>query len=631
MCGINGIIDPFGTRDLFPLIKKMNTVLTHRGPDNEGVFCSDIDRLALGHTRLSILDLTESGHQPMISEENGNILVFNGEIFNYLELNLKYLSHAQFKSSSDTETILKLYNLLGPKFLEELDGMFSIAIWDKNNTELILARDLSGKKPLYFSDEGSRFSFSSELKGLFELPWIKRDINEKALYDFLTFNFVKTPESIFKGVNKFRAGHVMHVRNGKITKYEPFKTLKKKTIPSISYKHYENDLYDIIERSVRRRMISDVPVGAFLSGGVDSSAVVALMRKFSAQTIKTFTVKFSNQPAYNEDVFAGRVAKEFNTDHYVHEVTKSDTLDFIHNITSIYDEPQSDTTSIPIYFISKLAKESGVKVVLNGDGPDELFAGYDNFSRYNKLNKYYESTLRLPKPLRGLFRSTVNLYWPNSNLSEIGNRLYFGQDLMWPGSTGMKESFKKSLLSPSFIARLGQVNSYSIVEDVKLEFDSFNQGKSADYINWLCFAGYKQSIIERFLFRSDRLGMANSIEARSPFLSDEMVEFALSVPSEWKVRQGINKYIFKKSLERVLPNEILYRKKMGFNLPIREWASETICEFLLTEIDSFSKETGWVNSAAVKNQVEQLKRGNNQVVNNLWTLYFLINWYKKWF
>jgi asparagine synthase (glutamine-hydrolysing) len=378
-------------------------------------------------------------------------------------------------------------------------------------------------------------------------------------------------------------------------------------------------------------MISDVPVGAFLSGGVDSSAIVALMRDQTQQEIKTFTVDFEGQPAYSELEFAKSVSNRYNTNHFVKTVSKKDTLEFISRITEIYDEPQADTTAIPIYFISKLARENNIKVVLNGDGPDELFAGYSNYARYVRVNSYYNLASHAPKFIKGISSLVLNRLKPNTPISEMSSRLYNDQELMWPGASGIKESNKRKILSKEFMQKLGSYSSYDHVKQLKKDYQKYMNGQDSDYIQWLCYSGYKQAVIEKFLFRADRLGMANSIEARSPFLDHEMIELALSIPSEYKIKNGTTKYILKKSLERILPNEVLYRKKMGFCLPIREWAADTIGDYVLENINQFAKETGWFNQHEVIRQVKSLKNGKDETTNNIWTIYFLINWYKKWF
>lgn len=632
MCGINGIYKLSSNHlNLKDEITKMNSQLAHRGPDDNGFWIDDSNRLALGQTRLSILDLSSAGHQPMHDNIGENTIIFNGEVYNFKLLNKKFLNDEVFNSHSDTETLLKLYRKFGLDMLQHLNGMFAFAIWDASKEELILARDRSGKKPLYFTEMNGHFSFSSELKALFKLPWIKKEIDNKVLYDFLTYNTVATPHTMFKGISKFKPGHYMVVTKEGIKAYESFNDLKHRDLNFSSEKELEDLVYSKLEESVKLRMISDVPVGAFLSGGVDSSAIVALMRENTPNEIKTFTIGFENQPNYNELKYAEKIAKRYNTNHFVKTVSPNDLLDFIPKITDIYDEPQADTTAIPIYFISQLAKEENIKVVLNGDGPDELFSGYTNYERYVKTHQYFNFANKAPKFIKGIANNLVNKIQPGSPLSEMTNRLYNNQDFYWPGAGGMKESTKHNIISSHFKNSTNGHSSYNYVNQLKHDYNQFLDGHKFDYTNWLCYSGYRQAVTERFLYRADRLGMAHSIEARSPFLNHEMVQLALSIPSKYKIKNGVNKYILKKSLERILPNEILYRKKMGFNLPIREWAKETIYNGVKDNIVQFNKDTNIFNLEEVNTQLRLLKEGNDQYTNTIWSIYFLINWYKKWF
>nr|WP_321231931.1 asparagine synthase (glutamine-hydrolyzing) [uncultured Psychroserpens sp.] len=632
MCGINGIFQlSSGNIHLKDAVSAMNVELAHRGPDDKGVWVDDSNNLGLGQTRLSILDLSNAGHQPMHDASVKNTIVYNGEVFNYQLLNDEFLKGEVFDSHSDTETILKLYRKIGLDMLQHLNGMFAFALWDASKEQLILARDRSGKKPLYFTEMNGNFSFSSELKALFKLPWIKKEIDEKVLYDFLTFNTVATPHTMFKGISKFKPGHYMIVTKDGIKAYESFNDLKHKKLQFSSEKELEDMVYHKLEESVRLRMISDVPVGAFLSGGVDSSAIVALMRDNTPNEIKTFTIGFENQPDYNELKYAEKIAKRYDTNHFIKTVTPNDLLDFIPKITDIYDEPQADTTAIPIYFISQLAKQEGIKVVLNGDGPDELFSGYSNYERYVKTYQYYKVANKAPNFLKQISKQVLDKVHPGKPLAEMAHRLANNQDFYWPGAGGMKESVKSNLISESFKESVNGHSSYNYVTQLKHDYHNFLDGHEFDYINWLCYSGYRQAVTERFLFRADRLGMANSIEARSPFLNHEMVQLALSIPGEYKIKNGVNKYILKKSLERILPNEILYRKKMGFCLPIKEWANETIYNGVKDEIGQFNKDTNLFNLETVNAQLKLLKEGNEQYTNTIWTIYFLINWYKKWF
>ena len=358
MCGINGIFSlgdyPIDRAKIGLNLEKMNSKLIHRGPDDNDIWLHERIPIGVAQSRLSILDLSSAGHQPMLDTTNRNLITYNGEIFNFRQLNKDYLRGEKFHSGTDTETILKMYRKFGLEMLTKLNGMFAFALWDEKKQELIIARDKSGKKPLYYTEQSGRFCFASELKALFELDWVNREIDEKVLYDFLTYDLVPPPNTMFKNIFKFKPGHFMRINTKGIIDYKPYFELKKKSLQFETESQLADLIFNQFDSSVKDRMISDVPVGAFLSGGVDSSAVVALMRKNTKQNIKTFTIGFEGQPNYDEVHHAEKVSKLFDTDHHVKIVKPQDLIEVLPTIVEIYDEPQADTTSIPIYFLSQL-------------------------------------------------------------------------------------------------------------------------------------------------------------------------------------------------------------------------------------------------------------------------------------
>lgn len=638
MCGINGIFslgnNPLDKTKLGLSLESMNARLGHRGPDDRDIWVHRHTAVGLAQTRLSILDLSSAGHQPMMDQANRNMISYNGEIFNYRKLNDEYLKGENFDSGTDTETILKMYRKFGLDMITKLNGMFAFALWDEKREELIIARDKSGKKPLYYTEQNGQFCFASELKALFELPWLKREVDEKVLYDFLTYNVVPPPHTMFKEVFKFKPGYFMRVSTKGILAYEPYYELKKKTIEFDTEAQLADIIFNQFDESVRDRMISDVPLGAFLSGGVDSSAVVALMRKNTEQSIKTFTIGFEGQPNYDEVEYSEKVSKQFNTDHHVKMVKPQDLIDFLPTIVDIYDEPQADTTAIPIYFLSQLAAEQGIKVVLNGDGPDEIFAGYTNFKRNHRLFPYFKNLSKIPKPLLGLTNSLISPLNNGHPAFEMLSRLKEGREFYWPGAQSIKESDKLKKLDSQFLERVIGHSSYQYTERLLDEYMRYRgeltRKPVSDIIDWMCFSGFRHADTERFLYRADRLGMAHSIEARSPFLNIDMVELGLAVPSEYKIKNGEAKYILKKAFERILPHDVLYRKKMGFVLPIREWGASTITGTIEDNLDSFIANYGIFNKANLKQELAEFKNGNKNLTNTIWTTYFLMNWLNRW-
>ncbi|MDA8570342.1 asparagine synthase (glutamine-hydrolyzing) [Schleiferiaceae bacterium] len=638
MCGINGIFSlgdyPIDRAKIGLNLEKMNSKLIHRGPDDNDIWLHERIPIGVAQSRLSILDLSSAGHQPMLDTTNRNLITYNGEIFNFRQLNKDYLRGEKFHSGTDTETILKMYRKFGLEMLTKLNGMFAFALWDEKKQELIIARDKSGKKPLYYTEQSGRFCFASELKALFELDWVNREIDEKVLYDFLTYDLVPPPNTMFKNIFKFKPGHFMRINTKGIIDYKPYFELKKKSLQFETESQLADLIFNQFDSSVKDRMISDVPVGAFLSGGVDSSAVVALMRKNTKQNIKTFTIGFEGQPNYDEVHHAEKVSKLFDTDHHVKIVKPQDLIEVLPTIVEIYDEPQADTTSIPIYFLSQLASEQGIKVVLNGDGPDEVFAGYTNFIRNYKWFPYFKMLSTLPHPILSAGHSLVSRFNNGHAAFEMFSRLKEGREFYWPGAQSIKESDKRNKLDSGLLQRVGSHSSYDYVDQLLDKYRVFNpkanEGKITDIIEWMSFSGFVHADIERFLYRSDRLGMAHSIESRSPFLNIDMVEMGLSVPSEFKIRNGEAKYILKKAFERILPHDVLYRKKMGFVLPIREWGASTLVDNIERNLDSFISNYGVFNKNTLKDELASFKRGNKNLTNTIWTTYFLMNWFKKW-
>ncbi len=629
MCGINGIFNYSGSsiRDEQLLIHKMNQCIAHRGPDDAGTWNDKDNKIFLGHLRLSIIDLSPQGHQPMESG-TGNTIVFNGEVYNYNEIR-PLAGDRKYQSTSDTEVMLFLYEKYGEQCLQFFNGMFAFALWDEKKEELFLARDRAGKKPLYYTTQGGVFAFSSEIKSLLSLPWIKTELDEKAFYHFLTFNQLAPPLTMFKNIFKFHPGHKMVVGKSGIKKYERYWEVEYADFSNESYESLEQKTFEALEKSVKYRMVADVPVGAFLSGGVDSSAVVAMMSQQSSYPIKTYSIGFENQPDYDELEFARKVSKQFGTDHYEKIVSAIEICDFVPKIVDIFDEPLADSTSIPIYFLSQKAKEMGTKVVLTGDGSDEIFAGYRSYSRYLKNYPLFHAYSKFPAVLKKIIASSYQLIDDTSPKSEMLNRAAMNQEFFWGAARSFKENVKRNFLSKDFLNRSHGWNSYEVIADYKILYDALHKDNMQD-IDWMCYLGFKMNDTNRYLYRSDKLGMAHSIETRAPFMDFELVNLALSIPGKFKMMGGEPKYILKKSLERILPQDILYRKKMGFSVPLKEWAGGMMTDYVETHLREFCSNTGLFNENGLKKLVRHIRKGNQDSTNDLWTVYFLMAWFKKW-
>lgn len=631
MCGINGLFNVSGgtLEDAETIIKRMNAAISHRGPDDTGVWIDHSSRLYLGHQRLSILDLSAAGHQPMTSR-NGTVIVYNGEVYNFKSLRTGLNGQSYF-SETDTEVLLYLYERDAHRFLDKLNGMFALALWDSEREELILARDRVGIKPLYYTFQNGVFAFSSEIKALLTLPWVSAELDEEALYHFLTYSMVMPPRTMFKGIHKFRPGHKMVVDRSGIKTYEPYWEVTYANYDALSQAEIEEMLLDKLRQSVRYRMISDVPVGAFLSGGVDSSAVVALMSEHTNHPVSTYSIGFDGAPGYDELEHARRIADRYDTRHHERMVTPEDIRNFLPRIVKIYDEPLADATSIPIYFISELARENGTIVVLTGDGSDELFSGYRNWRRYVRLYPYYRLFTRLPRPVKQLVASTYGAVDASSPNYEILNRATHNQEFFWGGDNGFRSSVKDEFISAAYSQRMTEVDSYDEVLYYRRLFDRIpKQGRRTGDIDWMCYVGLKNIIPDYYLYRADRLGMAHSIELRVPFLDHEVVNLALSIPGKFKVANGEPKYILKRALEQILPREVLYRKKQGFCVPLREWGGDIMISYLEEHLAPFCRETRLFNEAGLRRQLRQAREGNTNYTSALWSLYFLISWFRRW-
>jgi asparagine synthase (glutamine-hydrolysing) len=630
MCGINGILQrpAILESDARHQISRMNAQVVHRGPDDSGFWIDSNQRVAFGHQRLSILDLSSAGHQPMVTP-NGTAIVFNGEIYNFRELK-SHVPDYDFRSSSDTEMILALYEKYGDSCLGYLNGMFAIAIWDPKLQRLLLARDRVGKKPLYFTKPSGRFAFASEIQSLLTLPDVSAEIDNSALYDFLTFSFVPTPQTMFRGIEKLPPGYKLVVDSkGTVTQAPFWEVNYCKT--SDNEDELCEQIREAFERSVTYRMVSDVPVGAFLSGGVDSSAIVALMTQQASYSVKTFSIGFDGQPDYDELKFAKRVAKKYGTTHHEIIVSKSDIVKFLPKVVDIFDEPMADPASIPIYFLAKMAADEGLKVVLNGDGPDELLLGYRSWVRYTKLYPWYRRYSRLPGFAKRLVASGAKRFAGDSAKTEILHRAANGQDLFWGGANAFKEWNKRQFLSQDFLAEIGERNCHQTIQGFREDFDAASGGNSNwSDPDWMSYLGLKHLIPNIYTYRSDKLCMAHSVEGRSPFLDYEFINLALSIPYRWKVKNNEPKYILKKALEPILSHDILYRKKQGFCVPLREWGDQMMCDTIEERLPDFIQRHGVFDQSKISEQVSRMRSGSKLNAFAMWNVYFLLLWSDKW-
>lgn len=593
MCGIVGYYN-FGNTHLTTastsILEKAQATMAHRGPDGYRIWQSDDKKIGIAHRRLSIVDLSDAGYQPMFDDEQTIAICCNGEIYNHKVLRLELEAHGfRFKSQSDTEVIVYAYKKWGIECLQKLEGMFSIVIIDLKHNKLFLVRDRMGVKPLYFSLQNNILSFASEIKALWELPWVQRAVNSLGVYHYLTFLATPAPLTIYKGIYKLPAGYYAQVARGAVSFdqwYNPLITFDRPHPKELKHEaSYVKELRVLLRKSVQKRLMSDVPLGAFLSGGIDSSLIVAYMSEFTSN-LKTFNVSFADGQEFSELIWARKVARKFNTDHHEIIISEKEAFDFFEKMVHHQDEPLADCVCVPLYYVSKLAKDSGVTVVLSGEGSDELFCGYSLYAQYvNLYHRFWQHTQRYIPAFtkKGVFNVASRLFSNRLTRLEILKNWAENKALFWGGALSFHELIKRDFiqdLKHEFDPVIDQIypglaqsmDSHNIVhyhlEEIKQKYPQ------ADFLSTMIYLELKQRLSELLLMRLDKMTMATSVEGRVPFLDHTFVEFALRIPSTLKFKNNVTKYIVKKAAETLLPHEIIYRKKVGFAAPTLRWFKE---------------------------------------------------------
>ncbi len=624
MCGITGYISKeadASTAERERLLDAMCKSILHRGPDEQGTLVRG--RAALGMRRLSIIDL-KTGQQPIFSSDGNLAIVFNGEIYNFRDIRreLESLGH-KFKTNSDTEVIVHAYERFGPACLLKLRGMFAIAIWDFREESLFLARDRVGKKPLFYSiTPTGEFIFGSELKTLLTHGGISREIDNSAIDAYLTFGYVPEEFCIFKNVAKLPPGHFAIFKNGQLTTERYWDFAAKTAVIQRSEEEIRHELRETIKDAVSVRLISEVPLGEFLSGGVDSSTIVAMMTELSNTPVKTFSIGF-NEDSFDELKYAKKAAKAFGTEHHEFIVTP-EMFDIADDLVSYFDEPFADSSALPTYMVSKLAREF-VTVILSGDGGDELFAGY---TRYD-IDRRRAKLEMLPRPVR---RHLLRRF------SEMLPHRAFGKNYLYNISLDPIDRYidsvsyfnlprKRSLYAADFRQQLN--GAFGAGER---EFKSFAAiAGDGDPTNRLLYLDSKTYLPSDILTKVDRMSMANSLEARAPLLDHELIEFAATIPSNLKMKGSETKYILKKAMEGVVPNEILYREKQGFGVPIGDWINAQLRTRILSDLsDRRSRERGYFNESYISTLIGEHSSGRRDHSHALWSLWMLELWHRRY-
>jgi asparagine synthase (glutamine-hydrolysing) len=627
MCGICGIAKAENGEPIpSSLLSSMCQTIIHRGPDDEGIFIEK--NVALGTRRLSIIDL-ERGHQPLANEDGSIWVAHNGEVYNFPELSkeLKSLGHS-FQTRTDTETLVHAYEEWGEDFIHQLRGMFAFALWDGRQEKLLLVRDRIGIKPLYYTLlEDKTMVFGSELKAILAHPGVNRALETKALDLFLTLEYVPAPLSIFKNIYKLPAGCFLTYQRGeiKIKKYwniEPEEP-RVQEISNQTQASLMDRLYALLKESVELRLISDVPLGAFLSGGIDSSAIVGLMRELGAAPLKTFSIGFEDT-SYNELNYARHVAQKFNTEHQEH-VLQPKALELAEKLIHHLDEPFGDFSVFPTYLVSKVAR-SDVKVILSGDGGDELFGGYEHYQA-QKVTQFFPSSRFLRR-----LNSLLKKFPPSSKKKGYWNKLRrytqgFEHNpalrhLRW--MMFLSREGKRDLYSETLVQELEGIQEISESEPFGEIFEAL---KHFDSMNGELYLDLKTYLPDNILVKVDRMSMATSLETRVPLLDHKIVEFAFQLPGKHKLLGLRTKRIFKKTMERLLPRKNIYRSKEGFSIPIKHWLRNELKELMFDYLNEKRiKEEGLFNHDFINTMINAHLQGKENYSHQLWSLLVFEIW-----
>src|SRR3984893_12677173 len=605
MCGICGVWEYGAVRGNVEraLLASMRDVMTHRGPDDAGELVFDEARGGFGFRRLSIIDLSVAGHQPMHGSTARVLLFFNGEIYNHalLREGLEERGHV-YASRTDSETILHLYEERGLDFVQEIEGDSAIALWDASRERLVLARDRAGVKPLYFYHSGGRFIFASEIKAILQHPAVTPEVNDEALCHYLTFLTTPAPQTLFRGIQKLPAGHMLVInRNGeaRITQYWDALPPASPVVRS-EEEHHENIL-ELLRSSIKKRMMADGPLGVFLSGGVDSSANVALMSELMSQPGRTFTVGFRDTEELNELESARAISKRFRTNHHEVMIGAEEMLRFLPELVFHQDEPIADPVCVPLYYVSKLARETGTIVVQVGEGSDEIFGGYD----------WVRTCLK--KRMAG----------------ELVRHLGANESLFWGGAVVFDETMKPAVLSPEMRRRYNGLSTYNVVREYEETIAAARP--NSDFAARMTYLELKLRLPELLLMRVDKITMATSVEARVPFLDHHLIEYAMGLPRNLKVKGATGKHILKRALESVLPAEDLYKPKRGFGAPINEWFRGPEGENLVKQLmNSSIRERNFFDYSFIQRMADEHASERRDWSANLWCLLNLSLWYERW-
>ncbi len=632
MCGIAGFID-FKNCSTKELLSQMAMAVSHRGPDGEGIYFQQLQdaQLGLGHRRLSIIDLSHAADQPM--HYDGLHLIFNGEIYNYNEIRDQLIGKGhQFQTHSDTEVILHAWREWGESSIEQWHGMFAIALFDEKSNELICIRDRAGVKPFYYYWKDDIFLFGSELKSLVAHPAFEKQIDREALASFLQYGYIAHPYCIYGNTYKLQPGHLLRLELNlkKVSNVQYWNVYNYYNKPKIQILIPDaiDETEKILEKAFQYRMVADVPVGVFLSGGYDSTCVTTLLQKNSTEKIKTFTIGTTDNKL-DEAPFAKQIADRLGTDHTELYCSSKEALDIIPELPYYYDEPFADSSAIPTILVSRMARQK-VTVALSSDAGDEIFAGYN---RYDYIYKYGQKINALPRPVRQLAVAAM------SNISSKQIPYWRNQ----PNFHSRYDKLKNILSDPSpseLLKNLNQVFNSREIEEVFTDkvtelTTSHNSSElmniDQDPLAYMMAIDYQTYMVDDILQKVDRATMSVSLEGREPFLDQDIIEWAAQLPSSFKYHEGQKKYILKQIVHKYIPKEMMERPKMGFGIPVDTWLSHELKDLVEEYLSEESLKThGLFNVHIVRKIVSDFMNGRKEKHLKVWYLLMFQMWYKQW-
>ncbi len=632
MCGIVGFISKTKQENI---LNDMLDTQSYRGPDDKGIFIDKQSGTHFGHNRLSIQDISSHGHQPFVSDCENYIIVFNGEVYNFksIKVELEKLGYS-FISSSDTEVILYSYKEWGIKCIEKFIGMFAFSILDKEQNKLILVRDRAGVKPLYYYSYGDEFLFSSEIKSFHQHPNFKKELNKDILPYYFQFGYVPAPHTIFKNCYKLEAGHYLEFNiqhsTFNITKYWDVNDFYQKEKIDKSESEVLDDIENILDDAIDLRMVSDVPVGVFLSGGYDSSLVASILAKKQGKKIDTFTIGF-NDKKYNEAEHAKSIASYLNTNHTEYYMQDNDMLDLVEKLPFYYDEPFGDSSSLPTMIVSKMARKN-VTVALSADGGDEAFCGYSKYFFLNKFSNIFSSKIK-----KIILKTSLNTM--NENLVENINN-FMPKNVRQTNIKDKYNKFKRAINSDSLEGMFQNASSYVDKNDVdnmlniksnKSIYKLFENKYNLSYLNYMMSADYKAFMNDDVLTKVDRATMSVSLEGREPLLDHRIIEYLARVPEELKYKNKQGKYLLRQILYKYLPQEMVNKPKSGFQIPLEEWLKGDLRYLVEKYLDEKRLDDEIFNIEEVMELKTKLFLGQYVNINQIWLVIMFEMWKEKWF